>query len=366
MIPFLNLKKINGLYRKEIIEALTETVDSGWYILGNKVSEFEETFSKYIGVNHCVGVANCLDALTLIIRAYLELGVFSEGDEVIVPANTYIASILAISENKLKPMLVEPNINTFNIDESKIEEKISSKTRAILIVHLYGQIAFTENIQAIANKYKLKIIEDCAQSHGAVFNDSRKAGNLGDASGFSFYPGKNLGALGDAGAVTTNDEQLAKTIMALRNYGSYRKYENLYKGINSRLDEIQAAVLLVKLKYLDRDNEQRRNIASYYKNNINNHKIILPESHRPESHVWHLFVVRTDKRDRFQNYLKERGIETVIHYPIPPHKQKAYTEWNTRQYPITEEIHRTILSLPMDITMTEKEIGCVVKACNNY
>lgn len=366
MISFLNLKKINGLYRKEIIKALTSTVDSGRYILGNKVLEFEETFSKYIGVNHCVGVANCLDALTLIIRAYLELGVFSEGDEVIVPANTYIASILAISENKLKPILVEPDINTFNIDESKIEEKISSKTRAVLIVHLYGQIAFSENIQVIANKYKLKIIEDCAQAHGAIFNDGRKAGNLGDASGFSFYPGKNLGALGDAGAVTTNDEQLAKTIMALRNYGSYRKYENVYKGINSRLDEIQAAVLLVKLKYLDRDNEKRRNMAFYYKKNINNHKIILPESHRSESHVWHLFVVRTDKRSGFQNYLKERGIETVIHYPIPPHKQKAYTEWNNRQYPITEEIHRTILSLPMDITMTGKEIDCVVKACNNY
>jgi dTDP-4-amino-4,6-dideoxygalactose transaminase len=366
MIPFLNLKKINGMYRKEIIEALTQTVDSGWYILGNKVLEFENFFSKYIGANYCIGVANGLDALTLIIRAYLEMGEFSEGDEVIVPANTYIASILAISENKLKPILVEPDINTFNIDESKIEEKISSKTRAILIVHLYGQIVFSENIQAIANKYKLKIIEDCAQSQGAVFNDSRKAGNLGDAGGFSFYPSKNLGALGDAGAVTTNDEQLAKTIRALRNYGSYRKYENLYKGINSRLDEIQASVLLVKLKYLDRDNEKRRNIASYYKKNINNHKIILPELNRRESHVWHLFVVRTDDRDRFQNYLKERGIETVIHYPIPPHKQKAYTEWNTRHYPITEEIHRTILSLPLDITMTEKEIDCVVNACNNY
>lgn len=366
MIPFLNLKKINGRYRKEIIEALTSTVDSGWYILGNKVLEFEETFSKYIGVNHCIGVANCLDALTLIIRAYLELGVFSEGDEVIVPANTYIASILAISENKLKPILVEPDINTFNIDESKIEENISSKTRAIMIVHLYGQLTFSQNIQAISNKYKLKIIEDCAQAHGAVFNDRRKAGSLGDAGGFSFYPGKNLGALGDAGAVTTNDDQLETTIRALRNYGSHRKYENLYKGFNSRLDEIQAAVLSVKLKYLDRDNEKRRRIAEYYLQNIENEKIILPRAINPESHVWHLFVTRTQNRDHFQKYLADHEIGTVIHYPVPPHHQRAYSEWNKYEYPITEEIHRTVLSLPVDISMGEKDLKKVATVCNNY
>ena len=364
-IPFLNLKKINNLYREEIIKAIVRTVDSGWYILGEEVEKFEQHFAEYIGVSHCVGVANCLDALTLIIRAYLELDVFFEGDEVIVPANTYIASILSISENRLKPVLVEPDIHTYNIDIDKIEEKITSRTKAILVVHLYGQIGYSSKLQTIADKYGLKIIEDSAQSHGAIYK-GRRCGNLGDASGFSFYPGKNLGALGDSGAVTTNDDQLAATIRALGNYGSHRKYENLYKGLNSRLDEIQAAVLSVKLKYLDRDNVKRRYIAEFYLQNIENEKIILPEAINSESHVWHLFVTRTQSRDHFQKYLADHGIGTVIHYPVPPHHQRAYFEWNNYEYPITEEIHRTVLSLPVDISMDEEDLKKIVTACNKY
>lgn len=365
MIHFLNLQKINSLYRNEILDAVARVIDSGWYILGNEVNKFEHEFSEYCGVKHAIGVASGLDALILIIRAYIELGVFSEEDEIIAPANTYIASILAISENRLRPVLVEPDINTYNIDIDKIEEKITSKTKAILVVHLYGQIGYSSKLQAIADKYDLKIIEDSAQSHGAIYK-GRRCGNLGDASGFSFYPGKNFGALGDGGAVTTNDDQLAATIRALGNYGSHRKYENLYKGLNSRLDEIQAAVLSVKLKYLDRDNEKRRRIAEFYLQNIENEKIILPRVTNSESHVWHLFVVRTKNRDEFQEYLKNKGIDTVIHYPIPPHHQKAYIEWCDHKYPVTEEIHRTVLSLPVDITMSEEDLNKVITGCNNY
>lgn len=365
MIPFLNLKNINALYRDEILEAIARVVDSGWYILGEEVRRFEKEFAEYCGIECAIGVANGLDALTLIFRAYKELGLFSEGDEVIVPANTYIASILSISENRLTPVLVEPDIRTFTIDGDRIEEKITPRTRAILVVHLYGQIGYSEKMRALAEKYRLKILEDSAQSHGAAYR-GRRAGNLGDASGFSFYPGKNLGALGDAGAVTTNDGQLATVVRALGNYGSHVKYVNKYKGVNSRLDELQAAILRVKLKYLDRDNDWRRHIAGTYMRSIRNEKIILPGAANPESHVWHLFVVRVEDREGFRKHLNEKGVGTVIHYPVPPHQQEAYSEWNGEKYPVTEEIHRTVVSLPVDISMSEEQIGYVVNACNSY
>lgn len=365
MISFLNLGNVNARHRDEIIAAMTRVLDSGWYILGNEVRTFEKGFADYCGVSHAVGVANGLDALTLIFKAYIELGIMSEGDEVIVPANTYIASILAVSANGLIPVPVEPAPETFNIDASKIEDKITAKTRAILVVHLYGQIGYSEELQNLANRHGLKVIEDSAQAHGAVIRGKR-AGNLGDASGFSFYPGKNLGALGDGGVVTTNDAILAATIRTIGNYGSKAKYENLFKGVNSRLDELQAAILSAKLKYLDQDNQRRRDIARQYLDEISSPKLILPECQSPESHVWHLFVVRTDRRDAFQQHLKARGIGTVIHYPIPPHKQLAYCEWNDRNYPITEEIHRTVLSLPMDPSMSDDDVLAVITACNDY
>ena len=293
------------------------------------------------------------------------MGVFSEGDEILVPANTYIASILAITENCLKPVLVEPDIITYNLDVNRLEEKITDQTKGILTVHLYGQIAYSEKMQRIADKYKLKIIEDCAQAAGANYKN-KFAGNLGDAAGFSFYPSKNLGALGDGGAVTTNDLELAKVIRALRNYGSHKKYYNIYKGINSRLDELQAAVLLVKLKYLDEENSRRKKIAKLYLENINNKNLILPEAENEFSHVWHLFVVRTKERDKFWQYLADNGIGTVIHYPVPPHKQEAFAEWNSVSYPITEEIHNTVISLPLNPAMKDDEISAVIKACNEY
>lgn len=365
MISFLNLGKINAEHREEISTAMMRVLDSGWYILGNETMLFERQFADYCGVSHVIGVANGLDALTLIFRAFIELGIMAEGDEVIVPANTYIASILAISENRLKPVFVEPNQTTCNIDITKIEDKITNKTKAILVVHLYGQVGYSDELQCLAKRYNLKIVEDSAQAHGAIYKGNR-VGNLGDASGFSFYPGKNLGCLGDGGAVTTNDVQLAETIRALANYGSRIKYENLFKGVNSRLDELQAAILSVKLKYLDQENQKRRNIAGWYLNSINNTKFTLPYSTVPESHVWHLFVVRTETRDKFQEYLKEQGVGTVIHYPIPPHKQNAYAEWNSLQLPITEEIHRTVLSLPMDPSMLDDDVQAVIDACNSY
>ncbi|MCT7468657.1 DegT/DnrJ/EryC1/StrS family aminotransferase [Aliarcobacter cryaerophilus] len=346
MIPFLDLKVLNAQYKDELIEACTKVIDSGWYIQGNECQEFEKEFAQYCGTKYAIGVANGLDALILILRAYKELGFMQDGDEVIVPSNTYIASILAISQNNLVPVLVEPDINTYLLDPSKIEEKISSKTKAILPVHLYGQTCEMDAINEIAKKYNLKVIEDSAQSHGAYYKD-KKSGNLGDASGFSFYPGKNLGALGDGGAVTTNDEELANTIKALGNYGSHKKYENLYKGINSRLDEIQAAMLRVKLKYLDDEVEKRREIANYYLQNIKNENIVLPTLRAEDNHVWHLFVIRTSKRDELQKYLLDNGIQTLIHYPIPPHNQNAYKEWNNKSYHISEQIHDEVLSLPI-------------------
>jgi dTDP-4-amino-4,6-dideoxygalactose transaminase len=365
MISFLDLKGINTQYKEELIEACTKVIDSGWYVQGTEHKEFEKEFAQYCGVKYATGVANGLDALILILRAYKELGIMKDGDEVIVPSNTYIASILAISQNNLVPVLVEPEVDTYLLDPSKIEEKITSKTKAIMPVHLYGQTCQMDKINEIAKKYNLKVIEDSAQSHGAYFKDKR-CGNLGDASGFSFYPGKNLGALGDGGAVTTNDEKLANTIRALGNYGSHKKYENLYKGTNSRLDEIQAAMLRVKLRYLDDEIKKRREIANYYLKNIKNDKLILPLVRSEDNHVWHLFVIRTSKRDGLQKYLLGNEIQTLIHYPLAPHKQEAYKEWKNESYPISEQIHNEVLSLPIGSHLTLENIEHIVKVINEF
>lgn len=366
MIKFLDLQKINLTHQEEIENRLLHTFRSGWYLMGNDLKQFENNLSEYISTEHAIGVANGLDALRLILRAYMEMGVMKKGDEILVPSNTYIASILAISDNGLVPVLVEPNIANYNIDTDKIEEKITSKTKGILIVHLYGRTVFSEELQQLAEKYHLKIIEDNAQAIGAEWN-GKKTGNLGDAAGFSFYPGKNLGALGDAGAITTNDGELAKTIRALANYGSNQKYVNIYKGLNSRLDEIQAAVLDVKLKYIDEENNIRRNIAKRYINEVTNPKIILPENPENETeHVWHVFVIRTEKRDALQAHLTENGVQTLIHYPIPPHKQDAYREWNDMSFPISERIHKEILSLPISPVMEDEEIAQIIELLNKF
>ncbi|MBM7417834.1 MULTISPECIES: DegT/DnrJ/EryC1/StrS family aminotransferase [Chryseobacterium] len=366
MIKFLDLQKINLQHQTEIEAQLLEVFRSGWYLLGEKLKNFENNFSSYIGSSHAIGVANGLDALRLILKAYIEMGIMAVGDEIIVPSNTYIASILAISDNGLVPVLVEPDINSYNIDVSKIEEKISSKTKAILIVHLYGRIIFSDQLQQIAKENNLKIIEDNAQAIGAEWN-GKKSGNLGDAAGFSFYPGKNLGALGDAGAITTNDDQLATTIRALANYGSNQKYVNIYQGLNSRLDEIQAAILDVKLKYINSENQKRIDIAKRYISEIKNPKIILPELPENENeHVWHLFVIRTENRDELQHYLTEENIQTLIHYPIPPHQQNAYKEWNNMSFPISEKIHNEVLSLPISPVLEDEEIQTIIKALNNF
>ncbi len=370
MIEFLNLKEITKRDKEELMCSFENILDSGWFILGEKEKNFEKEFADYCGVKHCIGVANGLDALILILEGYKQLGFMKEGDEVIVPSNTYIASILAVSKAGLTPVLVEPDINTYLLDENLIEQKITSKTKAILPVHLYGKLCNMAEINSIANTHQLKVIEDCAQSHGASIKQV-KCGNLGNAAGFSFYPGKNLGALGDAGAVTTNDDELAQTIIALRNYGSHKKYENLYQGINSRLDEIQAGFLSVKLKNLDRDNQFRRKIASYYINNIKNDLITLPFSKQTnitdlQSHVWHVFAVRVEDRKDFQNYLSDNGIQTVIHYPIPPHKQQAYPEWNSDCYPVSEKIHSQIISLPISPVMNDEDVETVCKVINSY
>lgn len=365
MIPFLNFKDLNIPYRKELLDAIASVIDSGQYILGPQVELFEKKFSKYCGVKHTIGTGNGLDALTLIIRGYKEMGIMREGDEILVPANTYIASILAITENRLKPVLIEPDINTYTIDDTLLERHITKRTKAILTVHLYGQVGYSEKMRSIAKKYRLKIIEDCAQAHGAMYN-GKKTGNLGDAAGFSFYPSKNLGGLGDGGAVTTNDTKLAEIIRALRNYGSHKKYYNQYKGVNSRLDELQAAVLSVKLKYLDTDNKRRTEIANLYLHAIQNKRLILPKAGKTASHVWHLFVIRTKNRDHFHRYLLTNGIDSVIHYPVPPHQQEAFKEWPKRTYPITEEIHHTVNSLPLHPAMTKKEVSRVIEVCNAY
>jgi len=370
LIPFLDLKGINAQYREELIQAVTDVIDSGWYIQGKQVKAFEQEFADYCGTKHCIGVANGLDALILILRAYKELGKLKEGDEVIVPANTYIASILAITENRLKPILVEPNEHTYNLDPNLIEQAITPNTKAILAVHLYGQLADMPAINAIAQKYNLLMIEDSAQAHGAQI-EGRKAGNWGDASGFSFYPGKNLGALGDAGAVTTNDDKLAQTIRALGNYGSHKKYENLYQGVNSRLDEMQAALLRVKLKNLNTETKRRQQIAEMYIQGIQNDAIVLPLTPHTslltrEDCVWHLFVIRSTERKKLQAYLTEQGIQTLIHYPIAPHHQKAYQAWSNQNYPITEMIHKEVISLPISHVMSDSQVLSITKLLNKF
>jgi len=412
MIKFLDLQKINVQYADELKQAAAEVIDSGWYLLGERVKQFETNLSNYIGVKHAIGVANGLDALRLILKAYIEMGIMQEGDEVIVPANTYIASILAITDNRLKPVLVEPDINTYNLDISLVEQHITPRTRAIMVVHLYGQVCWSEELEAIAKKHNLKIIEDNAQAIGAIYTPNntcpersrreqrttlamsevegnKKTGSLGDAAGFSFYPGKNLGALGDSGAITTNDDQLTEIVRALGNYGSKQKYINEYQGSNSRLDEIQAAFLNIKLKYLDAENQRRREIAQYYLDNITNPLLILPtqatlalsvvkgntKHQTPNTkqrttnnltHVWHLFVIRTKHRNKLQAYLTKNGIQTLIHYPIPPHRQLAYIEWNELHYPISEKIHNEVMSLPMSPILSESEVLKIIECLNIF
>lgn len=366
MIKFLDLQKINLLHQEEIEEKLINVFRSGWYLLGEEVQNFENNLAKYIGAKYAIGVANGLDALRLIFRAYIELGIMQKGDEVIVPANTYIASILALSDNGLIPVLVEPNDQTYNIDISKINEAITPKTKAILIVHLQGRIVYNEELKNLAKTNNLKIVEDNAQAIGAEL-DGIKSGNLGDAAGFSFYPGKNIGALGDAGAVTTNDEDLAKTIRAIANYGSNQKYVNIYKGLNSRLDELQATVLDIKLKYIDQENQARRLIAKRFISEIKNPKIILPEYPADEKeHVWHVFVVRCEERDNLQKFLTEKDIQTIIHYPIAPHQQEAYSELNHLSFPITEKMHQEVLSLPISSILTEEEVTEIINCVNEF
>ncbi len=366
MIKFLDLQKINLQYQEEIEARLLETFRSGWYLLGSHVKSFEENLAQYIGSPNTIGVANGLDALRLIFKAWLELGQLKVGDEVIVPANTYIASLLAITDNRLKPVFAEPAIGNYNLDISKIEALITPKTKAIMVVHLYGQTCWSEELEALAKKYDLKIIEDNAQAIGAEWNGI-KTGNLGDAAGFSFYPGKNLGALGDGGAVICKDALLAKTIRTLANYGSIEKYINKYQGLNSRLDEMQAAVLDVKLKYIDADNKKRRMIAEKYISSITNSKITLPNlPEDPEAHVWHLFVIRTAQRAKLQQYLQQHEVQTLIHYPVPPHKQKAYKYYNHLNFPITEKIHDEILSLPISPVMEREEVERVISVLNKF
>ena len=364
-VPFLSLKDVTDKYKEEIHEAVLRVIDSGWYLQGKENEKFESDYASYIGTKFCVGCANGLDALIWIFRAYIELGVMKPGDEVIVPANTYIATILAITENGLVPVLIEPNINTLEIDDSLIEERITPKTKAITIVHLYGQCAYTDKIGEICKKYNLKLIEDNAQAHGCIFN-GKKTGSLGDAAGHSFYPGKNLGALGDAGAVTTNDEALANAIRSLANYGSQKKYVFQYCGRNSRLDEIQAAILDVKLKHLDEDVALRKEVARKYIEGIKNPKIILPKINDWNQHVFHIFPILCKQRDELQKYLEANGIGTNIHYPIPPHKQECYKEWNEISLPVTEKIHTTELSLPMSPCLTDEQIDYVIECINSW
>ena len=380
MIKFLDLKKINDQYEPDIKNAIRNVLDSGWYLLGEQVQSFEKELSEFNGMKYSVAVASGLDALRIILRGWMELGELKEGDEVIVPANTYIASILAISDNNLTPVLVEPDIDTYNLDLSKIEEKITPKTKAIMVVHLYGRVCWSAELEELAKKHNLKIIEDNAQAIGAKWNE-KKTGALGDAGAFSFYPGKNLGALGDAGAICTDDKELADCCRALANYGSQKKYQNMYKGYNSRMDEIQAAILRVKLKGLDADNQRRREIANDYLTNIKHPDITLPKLNISTStfgaavptprgtsttHVWHIFAIRHPQRDRLQKYLTEKGIQTLIHYPIPPHKQNAYKEWNQLSFPVTEQIHREELSLPISPVLTDDEVKTVTDALNRY
>lgn len=365
MVEFLSLKAINAQYQQELKDACARVIDSGWYIMGKELDRFEVEFSTYCGVKHTIGVANGLDALILVLRAWKELGRLKSGDEVIVQANTYIASILAITENDLVPVLVEPNSDTYNLDPDLVRAAITPNTRAILPVHLYGQISPMPELMAIAKEYGLLVLEDCAQAHGAEI-DGKRAGNWGDAAGFSFYPGKNLGALGDAGAITTNDDMLAKALKSLRNYGSEVKYQNIYQGVNSRLDEIQAAMLNVKLKYLDEETVIRRQIAKRYFDEIVNPLIKLPSWDKVEHHVFHVFVVQSKDRKKLQHHLTDLNIQTIIHYPIPPHKQQAYLMLNYKSLPLTEEIHQNVISIPISPVMEREQVDLVIDAMNSF
>lgn len=365
MIKFLDLQKVNNKYADEISVAIGNVINSGWYLLGEANEKFEESYSNFIGTKYTLGVANGLDALRLILRAYMELGLMKEGDEVIVPANTYIASILAITDNNLVPVFIEPNEVNYQIDDSKIEQAITSKTKAIMIVHLYGACSYTNKISEICNKFNLKLIEDNAQAHGCYF-ENKMTGSIGDAAGHSFYPGKNLGALGDAGAVTTNDKELYDVIKALANYGSSQKYVCNYKGFNTRLDEVQAAVLNIKLRHLKKDTEKRREAAQFYYSNIKNESIQLPRIGDWNSHVFHLFPIFTKRRNELQAYLTDNGVQTLIHYPIPPHKQICYKEYNELVLPMTEKIHNEELSLPISPVITKDDLNTIVNLINNW
>jgi dTDP-4-amino-4,6-dideoxygalactose transaminase len=364
-VKFLDLKAINQKHETALQAAFNQVLNSGWYILGEAVSRFEKEFAAYCGVKHCIGVGNGLDALILILEAYKILGKLKEVDEVLVPSNTYIATILAISRVGLTPVLVEPKLPTYNFDASAAEQRVTAKTKAVLLVHLYGQAAHMHAIRALADKHNLLMIEDAAQAHGAEYQGI-KAGNLGHAAGFSFYPGKNLGALGDAGAITTNSDRLAEVLRAVRNYGSHKKYENQYRGFNSRLDELQAAVLAVKLPYLDSENSYRNKIAQYYLQHIQNPRLLLPAVEEGSTSVWHLFVIRTANRQQLQDWLLQKGIETMIHYPIPPHHQAAYRAWENKRYPLSEKIHREVLSLPLYPGMSFRAVAYVVQVLNEY
>jgi dTDP-4-amino-4,6-dideoxygalactose transaminase len=366
MISFLDLKKINKPYETAFQEKLKAVLESGWYILGKEVEAFETAFAKYCKADYCIGTGNGLDALTLIFKGYIGLGKLQKGDEVIVPAHTYIASILAILKADMVPVLVEPRLETYNINPDLIEGKITPKTKAILVVHLYGQLAEMDQINEIANRNNLLIVEDAAQSHGAINNQQSTINNLSSASAYSFYPGKNLGALGDGGAITTNDAELAKVLFSLRNYGSEVKYYNDYIGVNSRLDELQAAFLSLKLPHLDVDNERRRKIAKRYLTEIKNEKIVLPFWDFSNNHVFHLFVIRVKNREALQEYLFQNTIQTVIHYPVPPHKQKAFPDWHNLSFPITEQIHNEVLSLPISPVLTAAEVDFIVEVLNSY
>lgn len=366
MIKFLDILKINAQYDDALKAAAQRVLDSGWYILGQEVKTFEESLGHYLGDAQVIGCANGLDALRLILKAYMEMGVMKAGDEIIVPANTFIASLLAISDNGLVPVLVEPDPKSFNLDISKIEARITDRTKAIMVVHLYGRVCWSEELEAIARRHGLKIIEDNAQAIGASWH-GKKTGMLGDAAGFSFYPGKNLGALGDAGAVSTQDAQLAQTLRSLANYGSEKKYVHEYQGLNSRLDEIQAAFLSVKLPHLDKENQRRQAIAARYVREVSNPLLVLPEIPKDAAeHVWHLFVLRCTERQRLQEYLTEKGIQTLIHYPIPPHQQKAYAGQFSGTFPITEQMAQEVLSLPISPVLTNEEVGTVIDALNKF
>ena len=365
MVKLLDLQAITMMHGEEYEAAAKRVIESGWFLLGKENQTFEKDYAQYIGPSHCVAVANGLDALKLILRGYKELGVMNDGDEIIVPANTYIATILAITDNRLVPVLVEPTWENLELDIDKVEAAITPKTKGVMTVHLYGRIAFNDKLKKICQTHGLKLMEDCAQSHGCTWNGI-KTGALGDAAAHSFYPGKNLGAFGDAGAVTTNDRELAETIRALANYGSQKKYVFKYVGINSRMSELDAAVLDVKLKYLDEDNQRRQKLAAFYYEHISNPLITLPSRLKDENNVYHQFPIFCEYRDKLQEHLNTKGIQTLIHYPIPPHKQECYKDWNDRKYPITEKIHAQELSIPMNQVVSEEDASMVVDAINTF